>query len=352
MKKIVGMMLVLCMIFALAACGGAPANPDQGQKQEEAKPWDVQGYFADQDENMLSVTLMEDVTDPGWYVGAVLGDFSGGGMLKEGINCLHGELKSDDGTKSVVVTVTANGADGISVAVDGGETYTLPKYDMPEAKVSAHIDTEGMGNIAYAEGENIPEFDPESPYQSTVINLEAPATYTLAAEPQRGYVFVKWTKDGNDFSTEPIVRVNLDGEIHFVAVFEEDPDWQNPVMNFVGHYESGKLNANVEAFGAEDAWITIERPESDTNVTHWDIAGTLDGETLTMNYTGSAKQNFVYNENGEMTTQDFLYENGTGTIVFNAEKGTMTWHEDLSETGNDIIFDWVAPIAKDEAPTA
>ena len=55
--------------------------------------------------------------------------------------------------------------------------------------------------------------------------------YTFAAAPEAGYVFVKWTKNGEDFSTEPVVSVQLDESADYVAVFEEDPDWQNPVMS-------------------------------------------------------------------------------------------------------------------------
>ena len=40
--------------------------------------------------------------------------------------------------------------------------------------------------------------------------------------------------------------VFLDESADYVAVFEDDPDWQNPVMNFVGEYQSGRAHALVE----------------------------------------------------------------------------------------------------------
>ena len=35
-----------------------------------------------------------------------------------------------------------------------------------------------------------------------------------------------------------------------------------------------------------------------------------------------------------------MYEDGTGTIVF-GEDGSFTWHEDQSEYGTDMVFEWL-----------
>lgn len=56
-----------------------------------------------------------------------------------------------------------------------------------------------MGNIAYTEGTIAPETDAEYPAQSAQINPAEPATYTFLAEPKAGNLFVKWTKNGEDF---------------------------------------------------------------------------------------------------------------------------------------------------------
>ena len=65
------------------------------------------------------------------------------------------------------------------------------------------------------------ELDPDEPYQSAQVNLEEPETYTFAAAPEEGNVFVKWTKNGEDYSTEPVITVLLEESADFVAVFEE-----------------------------------------------------------------------------------------------------------------------------------
>ena len=125
-----------------------------------------------------------------------------------------------------------------------------------------------------------------------------------------------------------------------MAVFEEDPDWQNPVMNFVGEYQCDRAHAVVECSGYEDAWITIDWAGSAAEYAHWDISGRLDPETLTIEYFGCAKSHLTYDENGEIVSQEQEYGDGTGTIVFK-EDGTFTWHEDQSETGDDLVFEWL-----------
>ncbi len=303
--------------------------------------WSVEGYFSDESGNVLSITWMDDIDEPGWYVGCMLGETMAGGTVKAEDHVLHGDLNAwDDSAEPFIVTITEEGEDGLKLVVEGGETYHFTPMDLPEATIFVTIDTEGWGNIDYAEGEEAPEIDPEFPYQYAQINLAEPATYTFAAWADAGYLFVKWTKDGEDFSTEPVITVLLDESAVFVAVFEEDPDWQNPVMNFIGEYQCDRAHALVQCFGKEDAWITIEWGSSAWELARWDIIGHLDLDTLTIEYTGCTKMIVVYNEDGEIESQEPAYEDGSGTIVFHND-GTFTWHEDQSEYGTDMVFQWI-----------
>ncbi len=348
MKKILCLLLAACMLFALAACGGkSPAEetvPEPAQEQDHAD-WTRQGYYQDENGNMLSVTWMDDVDEPGWYVGCMLGEDlmedAWGGMLPQEGNTLRGSLPSGGEKDALTVTVSEEGADGLLLVVEGGETYHFKPMDMPEATIFVHINTEGWGNIDYAQGETAPEIDPEYPFQSAQINLAEPAVHTFVAWPQAGSVFVKWTKNGEDFSTEPQITVLLDESADYVAVFEEDPGWQNPVMNFIGSYQCDRARATVECFGNEDAWITVEWPDSAWELARWDIVGTLDTDTLTIRYSGCTKSVVTYDDKGEVKSQEAEYEDGTGTVVFH-DDGTFTWHEDQSETGKDMVFEWVS----------
>ena len=334
MRKIC-LLLALVMLLVLCACGQKPAEP------EKAKEWSREGYFTDENENILSITWMEDVVEPGWYVGVMLGEKMAGWTIPQEGNSLHGNLNAwDENEEPFVVTVSEEGEDGLLLQVEGGATYHFTRMEMPEATIFVSVNTEGMGFIDHAEGEDALKTEPEYPFQSAQINLAEPATYTIAAWPEAGSVFVKWTKNGEDFSTEPQITVLLDESADFVAVFEEDPSWQNPVMNFVGEYQSGRAHATVECFSYDEAWITIEWGGSAWEQARWIIVGRLNTETMTIEYTGSNKANLVYDEDGEIKSEETVYEDGSGTIVFH-DDGTFTWHEDQSESGEDLVFEWL-----------
>ena len=335
MKKTISLLMTLVLLLGLCACG---------QQPEEGKEWSRSGSFSDENENVLSISWTEDGTEPGWYVWAALDETMAGAVLPQVGSSLHGALKDWETEKEVLtVTVSEEGEDGLLLQVEGGESYHLKP--LPEPKIFITVNTEGMGNIASNEGMDTPEVDPEYPFQSSQLNLAEPATYTFLAWPQTGYRFVKWTRNGQDFSYDAQITVELTESADFVAVFEEDPDWQNPVMNFVGNYQSGRARALVECQDKDEAWITIEWGGSAWELARWLIAGKLDTETLTITYEGCSKYNVTYDDNGEVKNEEQVYGDGTGTIVFH--DGGFTWHEDQSEYGQDLEFEWV-PVAESE----
>ena len=344
MKKLICIVLCAVMLLALCACGGKKEQPAQATpaaQEPEVKDWTRAGFFLSGDDDLLNIMASDDEEHPGWYVGCILGEDMYGWYIQQEGNALHGNIVPEYEEGEFIVTVTEEGEDGVLLAVEGGASYHFLPYDVPEATIFVTINTEGWGgNIDYAEGTEAPEIDTEYPYQSAQINLAEPATHTFVAWPDAGYVFVKWTKDGEDFSTEPVVTVLLDESADYVAVFEEDPDWQNPVMNFIGEYQSGRAHALVECWDKQDAWITIEWGSSAWEMARWNIVGTLDLNTLTIPYEWASKVIVVYNEDGEVESEEAEYEDGTGTITFNND-GTFTWHEDQSEYGTDMVFEWI-----------
>lgn len=67
---------------------------------------------------------------------------------------------------------------------EGGDAYHFVKEETSEATIIVHINTEGMGNIEYTEGEETPEIDEEYPYQSAQITvlLDESADYVALFE--------------------------------------------------------------------------------------------------------------------------------------------------------------------------
>ena len=125
-----------------------------------------------------------------------------------------------------------------------------------------------------------------------------------------------------------------------------EEDGQNPVMNFVGEYQSDRASAMVECGEGSSAIIHIHWGGSAWDSAEWVIVGELDTETLTISYTGAIKTFVTRNDQGIIEKEEVAYEDGTGTIVFN-EDGTFTWHEDQSEYGQDMVFEFL-PAQGDE----
>ena len=371
MKKQICILLSVIMLCMLTACGGqkaaesSAAEPSEKTEEssapeaesaeeteaesaeespaKEAAEWTREGYFQDTDENMLSVTWMELDDEKGWYVGCMLGEENYGGMLPQVGNTLAGTLPSLEG-EEIKVVVSEEGEDGLAMEIEGGETYHFTVMDLPDATIFVNINTEGNGNIEYAEGETAPEIDEEYPYQSAQINLAEPTIYSILAWPAEGWKFVKWTKDGEDFSEEALIKVELAESAEFVAVFEEDENWVNPYEDIIGEYVCDRARAQVSVENGM-AYVLIDWGGSATEVARWNIYGKIDPETLTVQYSDCVKAIYTYNEDGDVADEVVEYEDGSGTVTFSKEGPAFTWHDDKAEN-EDMVFEW-APSAEE-----
>jgi len=230
MKKLMSMFLALVLVLSLGACGksDSPAETTAGAQTEavtqastEEFTWTRTGYFKDDEDNLVTITASEDPENPGWYVGVMAGDIMSGWYIQQEGNTLHGDIASPDeeDAQPYVVTVSEEGEDGIKLESESGDVYHLTAYEMPEAAFTVTVNIERDGQIAYAQGEAEPEFDDEFPSQTAYIGLEKAEVYTFAAKPDEGYKFMKWTNYGEDYSTEPIITVEVTENMELVAVF-------------------------------------------------------------------------------------------------------------------------------------
>ncbi len=102
--------------------------------------------------------------------------------------------------------------------------------EMPENPVLIIVNTEGVGNIAMAaEGEEI-VWDENFPTTSIGQNVEKGTKHTLAAKAGEDYKFIKWTKDGADFSTDETTVITADEKAEYVAVFMYDNGWDGEAV--------------------------------------------------------------------------------------------------------------------------
>lgn len=218
MKKLMSLLLAAGMLFALAACGGRNAEP-------EAAEWTRQGSYEDGNGNLLLLTRSETEGYEGWAVTFMLDGEMIGWIIQQEGNTLRGNLRGwDENEEPFVVTISEEGADGLKLEVEGGEAYHFTPMDIPDATIFVSVNTYGLGRIAYAEEGEEPQFDDDFPAQSIQLNLAEPTTYVMEARADKDWVFVKWTKNGEDYSTEKRITVELAESADFVAVFDLDPD--------------------------------------------------------------------------------------------------------------------------------
>ena len=98
--------------------------------------------------------------------------------------------------------------------------------------VTTKVNTNGIGSVGVGEADEIPEFDPEFPSQSYVLNTEKGTKLTLVAfETDEEWKFVKWQKDGADFSTDMQVSVTADADTEYIAVFMMSGSYDGPVID-------------------------------------------------------------------------------------------------------------------------
>lgn len=216
MKKLLYLLLTVVLAFGLVACGSSSGGSDF--------EWTRVGTFADGNQNFLIITKPDDGEhDDMWAVSVLLdGGEVHGWFLEQKGETLAGNLNSeiDDTDTDYIVTISEEGDDGLVMEVEGGDTYHFTKEETPDYIGLLKINTEGVGSIAYGkEGEEV-EFEEDFPTQSVAENVAEPTTYIIKAKPDEGYKFVKWTKNGEDFSTEPEIKVEVSEDVEYIAVFD------------------------------------------------------------------------------------------------------------------------------------
>ena len=90
----------------------------------------------------------------------------------------------------------------------------------PDDLVTIMVNTKGLGgNVAITDDGTEPQIDPGYPAQSAFMNVEKGTTVKILAEPEEGYHFFKWTVNGDEYSTEPLITVTAEEDTEFIAEF-------------------------------------------------------------------------------------------------------------------------------------
>ncbi len=119
---------------------------------------------------------------------------------------------------------TENGAQDPAGNVTEDQPKTDPTLSEEDLKkcFAVVITVEGRGQIASSEISKKLVFDVENPTEEIRLNVFDTARYTIAAKPYEGAKFVKWLKNGEDYSTDSAITMQFTEDTRLIAVFEDE----------------------------------------------------------------------------------------------------------------------------------
>ena len=128
-----------------------------------------------------------------------------------------------------------------------------------------------------------------------------------------------------------------------------EEDGQNPVMNFIGNYQSDRRTMLVEAQGMDEARVSVYWGSDAWTHSEWVMTGKIveDGDGLVMRYTDGAYATVTADENGNETRSDET-TGGSGTVWFKND-GTVVWTDDQDDLIKELVFEWI-PVSSEEEP--
>lgn len=132
------------------------------------------------------------------------------------------------------------------------------------------------------------------------------------------------------------------------AEYTED-DGQNPIMNFVGNYACDRANIMI---GATDEGngvsATVTWGSSAWENSVWTMTGTFDAETLQFEYHDGVRTDYVYDDNGEVKSQEEVYTGGHGFMTFtDGDPITLKWQEDQEHVADDMVFEYTGLVPEE-----
>ena len=111
----------------------------------------------------------------------------------------------------------------------------------------------------------------------------------------------------------------------------------NPVTAYEGSYQSDRATITVKASGKSDAKITVEWASSASENTVWEMSGMFDASVLRVNYGNGVRTDYVYKDNGSVSSKKVVYKNSTGRIQFKDTK-TLVWRDENEQEQGELTF--------------
>ena len=123
-------------------------------------------------------------------------------------------------------------------------------------------------------------------------------------------------------------------------------DGQNPAMNFIGNYQCDRASVMIGADGEENGMTaTVTWGSSAWENSAWVMSGTFDAETLQFEYHDCVRTDYVYDDNGEVKSQEEVYVGGHGFMTFTeGDPLTLTWQDDQENVADGMVFEYTGLI--------
>ena len=130
----------------------------------------------------------------------------------------------------------------------------------------------------------------------------------------------------------------------------------NPVTayegTYQGTYQCDRASITVKASGKSDAKITVEWGSSAWEMTTWEMSGMFDPSVYRVDYGNGIKTNYVYDDNGNVSSKEVEYKDSTGRIQFKDTK-TLVWRDENEQERGEMTFTKISSTTPaDEKPAA
>ncbi len=239
--------------------------------------------------------------------------------------CSAGEFGlvfDDEGTSCTITAENAGEGDyamaGTLIVKEGDEVVVEPAFE-GDGQVQIQL----AASVAEDSEDDPEEIVPEDIVLDEKIGGSEPVHFEVAP---------------GEYMLKATASKGLTGTALVKAAAAEAEDGQNPVMNVIGDYASGRASIHIDAGAGNEASAKVIWSSSAAEHSEWTMSGTFDADTHIFEYTGCTKKNVVFAEDGSVESEETVYTDGTGRMVFSEEPLSLTWEDDKEHAADDMTF--------------
>ena len=125
----------------------------------------------------------------------------------------------------------------------------------------------------------------------------------------------------------------------------------NPVKAYEGTYQCDRATITVKASGKSDAKFTVTWGSSAWENSVWEMSGMFDPSVYRVDYGNGIRTDYVYNDNGSVSSKKVAYKSSTGRVQFKDTK-TLVWRDENEPEHGEMTFTKTGEATTPEQPAA